>query len=265
MKVRYVLTNPVYIGQLRMRGQSDKEIVMESDHERIISEELFEETQKRIKERRVANSGKAITSDYPFSGILVCGRCGKTLIGAKTKMRSKSGGPVYYYRCNGRYARGICDLPDMSEKKVEEALFERMHYIIQEVPPPEPPEPADKSPSDRIKEIEAELERLKKRKRKWQEAFANDVISLEELRERTQEDREREQQLKAELESIPQTEAPSKISREEFVEALKNIRYVWKRATRRERKEMLHGLFSRIVVDKKGSSSKVIVKEIELA
>jgi site-specific DNA recombinase len=175
-QVRYVLTNPVYIGHLRLRGQAQKELVLESQHEPIISEELFYDTQKRIKERREAQSAKAITSDYPFSGVLVCGRCGSPMVGAKQKMRSKSGGLLYYYRCNGRLARGTCDLPDMSERKVEKALFEKLHYIIQEVPPLKPPEP--ESLSNRIKEIEAEIERLKKRRRKWQEAFANDVITL---------------------------------------------------------------------------------------
>jgi site-specific DNA recombinase len=34
----------------------------------------------------------------------------------------------------------------------------------------------------RLKQIEAELQRIKKRRCKWQEAFANDAISLEELK-----------------------------------------------------------------------------------
>jgi len=264
-QVRYILTNPVYIGHLRLRGQAQKEIVLESQHEPIISEELFYETQKRIKERREAQSPKAITSEYPFSGILVCARCGSPMVGAKTKMKSKSGGIIYYYRCNGRNARGICDMPDMSERKVEKALFERLHYIIQEAPRLEPPEP--ESPNDRIKEIEAEIERIKKRRRKWQEAFANDAITVEELKERTREDRDREEQLKAELASIPHTETPPKITRDELVEALKNLRYVWKRVSRRERKDMLHSIFSRLVVDKEpgGSYTPVIIREFELA
>jgi len=267
--VQYILTNPVYTGNIRYRpqGSKEKEIVIESNHEPIIPEEVFNETQKRIKERREAKSAKALTSDYPFTGVLICGRCGSAIVGGKTKMRSKKGGPLYYYRCNNRFARGICDLPDMSERKLEQALFEHLNYIIQEVPPLEPPKPADDPARDRIKEIEAELERIKKRKRKWQEAFANDVITLEELRERTQEDREREELLKAELASIPKTEEPPTMTREEFVEAIKNIRYVWKRATRRERKEMIHGLFRRIVVDKEGEGSytPVIIRDFELA
>lgn len=262
-QIRYVLTNPVYIGHLRYRGQSNKDIILESQHEPIISEELFYETQKRIKERRESQSAKVLTSDYPFSGVLVCGRCGSPMTGAKNKIKSH-GGYIYYYRCVGRLTHGICDLPDMSEGKVEKALFEKLQYIIQEVPPIEPPKPDP--PSERIKEIQAEIERIKKRRRKWQEAFANDVITLEELRERTQEDREREALLKAELESILQTAAPPRISRDELIEALKNLRYVWKRASRQERKEMIRGIFSRLVVDKEpgGSYKPVIIKDFEL-
>ncbi|BCU81901.1 hypothetical protein JIR001_16840 [Polycladomyces abyssicola] len=153
----------------------------------------------------------------------------------------------------------------MSEGKVEKALFEEtaIHYPRSAAAETT----GTRNAKYRIKEIEAEIKRIKKRRRKWQEAFANDVITLEELRERTQEDREREELLKAELELIPQTAAPPRISRDELIEALKNLRYVWKRASRQERKEMIRGIFSRLVVDKEpgGSYKSVIIKDFDLA
>ncbi|MBN2908570.1 hypothetical protein JQC72_03435 [Polycladomyces sp. WAk] len=100
----------------------------------------------------------------------------------------------------------------MSEQ-VEKALFELLHDIIQEVPRLEPPNP--ESPSDRIKEIEAEIERSRNGAENGKRHSPMSAITVEELKERTREDREREEQLKAELASIPQTETSPKISSDE--------------------------------------------------
>lgn len=262
-QIHYILTNPVYIGRIRYGVKKVKKgkgqlITLESDHEPIITEEEFEQTQLLIQKRSKWNSAKALTSDYPFSGILVCGKCGEFMYGEKQKNRS--GTFLYMYRCSGRFKKGICDAPMISENKLVQALFEKLDWIAEGIEKPERAEEEQKtsiSPQMRIKQIEEEIERIKKRRKKWQEAYANDVITLDELRERTQEDRKREEQLKAELESISsQTEIHPKISHEEFVEAVKNLRYVWKHATRREQKEMLHSLFSMLAVINEGKRTE---------
>jgi hypothetical protein len=71
----------------------------------------------------------------------------------------------------------------------------------------------------------------------------------------------------AELESIPLTETQPKISHDEFIEALKNLRYVWFRASRQERKEMIHSLFSLLAVIKEGNKkdSPVIITDYRLS
>nr|WP_302104908.1 recombinase family protein [Polycladomyces sp. WAk] len=252
-QIYYILTNPVYIGQIRYHVKKGHPITMTSDHEPIISEEEFYQTQQLIKKRSRWDSAKALTSDYPFSGVLVCGKCGHFMYGGKQKNKT---GFYYIYRCSGRFKKGICDAPIIPENKVVQALFEKLDWIAEDIEKPEEEQETRISPQIRIKQIEAELERIKKRRKKWQEAYANDVITLEELRERTQEDRKREEQLKAELESIPQTETQPKISHDEFLEALKNLRYVWKHATRREQKEMIHSLFSMLAIIREGNRAE---------
>lgn len=264
-QIYYLLTNPVYIGSIQYgtKKWSEKRIILKGDHDPIISEEEFNTTQQLIAKRKNALSPKALTSEYPFSGILYCARCGYPFFGGKQKR--KAGGHVFYYRCAGRYNTGICDAPGISETKIEKALFDSLEMIIEEIP--DPPEPTDDDPKKEMERIEKEIEQIKKRRKKWQEAFAADVITLDELRERTKEDGEREKQLKEELLMISQRSPVAQISKEEFKQAIQDISRVWEHATRGEKKELLHSVFKRIVVNKEGSgnNSKAIITDYELS
>lgn len=264
-QIQYLLTNPIYIGSMQYgtKKWSEKRIILKGDHEPIISEEEFNATQKLIAKRKSALSPKALTSEYPFSGILYCARCGAAFFGQKIKR--KKGGYRFSYRCPGKYNTGICNAPSIAESKIEKALFDALEMIIDEIP--ELPEPTDDDPRKEMERIEKEIEQIKKRRKKWQEAFAADVITLDELRERTKEDGEREKQLKEELLKIPQRSPVTRISKEEFKRAIQDISKVWKHATRSERKELLHSIFKRIVVTKEGPGrdTKVIITDYELS
>lgn len=89
--IRRIVTNPVYIGTMTHHKTSKKSfknkktvhhperewIVLENHHEPLVSRELFEEVQQtRVKFKRV----KYNVNNRPFSGLLQCGRCGKTLV-----------------------------------------------------------------------------------------------------------------------------------------------------------------------------------------
>jgi site-specific DNA recombinase len=265
-QIYYLLTNPVYIGQIRYgtKKWSEKRITLKGDHEPIINEEEFNATQKLIAKRKNALSPKALTSDYPFSGVLYCAHCGAAFFGGKDKR--KTGGHRFYYRCSGRYNVGMCDAPSISESKIEKALFDSLEIIAQDFPKPKDP-PKDTDPKHEIERIEKEIERIKKRRKKWQEAFAAEAITLEELIERTKEDGEREKQLREELLKIPQEDNTPSISQREFRQAIQDIRTVWNKATREERKQLIHSIFKRIVVAKEGNDnkSKVIITDYELS
>ncbi|MET3292548.1 UNVERIFIED_CONTAM: hypothetical protein ABID98_005245 [Brevibacillus sp. OAP136] len=66
---------------------------------------------------------------------------------------------------------------------------------------------------------------IQKRKKKWQMAFANDVISMEDLRVRMQEENEREESIRAQLLSQVGVEKPtSKLSQQEVIEVANSIK-----------------------------------------
>ncbi len=259
-QILYILTNPIYIGQIRYHPKKEdksKYHIVEGEHEPILTKEQFENTQKLLEIRRGAVvPPKAMTSDYPFSGVLYCSRCGHPFTGRFHYSSKYKSLKRYAYRCTGRYGYGVCDAPEISELKLQREFFKYLKYTVAKdiKKPEEPKEEQGPDPSKRIREIEAELERIKKRRKKWQEAFAADAISLEELIERTREDRDREERLKKELMevSIANPSTPT-VSQSEFLGAIQEIESLWENATRPERKQLVHSLFRKIEVTKDGN------------
>lgn len=108
--VEYVLNNPVYVGKLRWTptGKSKRNyhnpdiMIVEGEHEPIISKEVFEEAQKKCIE--IANSYKpyARQSPTPFMlrGLLRCSNCGATLVMTSNKK---------YLQCHS-YSKGRCSI-----------------------------------------------------------------------------------------------------------------------------------------------------------
>lgn len=251
--VAYMLKNPVYIGKLRYRYRyasgkkqnPDEVIVYDGDHEPIIPLDLWNEVQKKNAERQ--RKAKAMTSEYPFSGILFCGRCGKPMHGFRYPSRKRDR-YYYYYRCIKHAQYKECMMPQVSEMALEKALFSQLRYIAENIQA-DPEQIEEPEPVRTQEDIQKELQAIRRRKKKWQLAYAEDVITLEELRERTAEDTQREKELLKELETLEESPSTPELDKEELIERLKQLEYIWANTTRRERKEILHSFFSRLVID----------------
>lgn len=245
--LQYILTNPAYVGDLRWghrnKGKVTGEgLIFKGTHEPLVSKELFEQTQELIQRRRT-RPPRVIASEYVFSGTLRCSRCGSRMIGYPQRVRNgKDKLPAY--RCHGRVVKKMCNMPTILEWSVEEAFFSQMEWIADHIEvEPEEPQPNN----DRRKEIEKEIERARKRRKKWQHAYAEDVITLDELKDRTNEDRKKEERLLKELDALG--EEKPKLSKEEMIEKLKDLQYVWDHATRFERKELIQVIFEEIYIE----------------
>lgn len=250
--VRYVLMNPSYCGMLRWNHrklggkETGKSVMTPGTHEGIIEQSVFDRVNNQIKMRKTG--GKTATSDYAFAGVLRCGRCGRAMIGFSAK---KSNGRHRYYRCSGRAMYGVCDMPILKDFKVEEAFLASLDY--------EPKQlkkfmniNMNKNTNDKQKKIDRlkkELETVQKRKKKWRLAYADEAITLEELKEHNKEDNEREEEIQKELQSIPEAQT-AKWSKEEIVEQLIMIRDLWKRSTNEKvKKAFVRDAFESITVN----------------
>ncbi|SDH64992.1 site-specific DNA recombinase, partial [Alteribacillus persepolensis] len=83
----------------------------------------------------------------------------------------------------------------------------------------------------------------KKRRKKWQEAFANDVITLDELKERTADDNEQLQELEQQLHEIQEKEED--VSNVDILTVTEN----WSVLSKEDKKVTVEVLAEKIIVN----------------
>lgn len=246
--IYYILMNPVYCGKIRWNYRkngklTEKEIIVDGDHEPLISEEEFNRVQQIRGFRKSLK--KAATSEYSFSGVLFCGRCGKPMIGGKKNLKK---GEYRFYRCSSRYQKGKCDMPAIAEEAVTRAFLDSLLLNKKEISMLLRGKEMPKEQKNDLRQIERELAQIAKRKKRWQMAFANEAMTLEELKARMEEERKLEESLKERLKSYGE----SRISwtKEELTQQLIDLRKAWNEIEdAAAKKEFVHALFESIVVN----------------
>lgn len=113
--VRYILSNPVYIGKTRWdvdgshhayRSTSyiaDISSMPDGKHKAIIDRELWDTVQAKLSRRQTGPKNlRAGGKDYLFKGLVRCSACGSTLVDMTQKGKKRS------LQC-GKYSRGMCE------------------------------------------------------------------------------------------------------------------------------------------------------------
>lgn len=135
--VEYILNNPCYIGYVRWNphGKSASkriynnpdDILKKSNHEPIISEELWKKAQEklsirnRIKQKYMREDPENI--EYSLKGLVKCNSCGSTLVYSK----ANNG-----LQCH-KYAKGVCDISHFISLPILEAMIiEAMKKAVNE-------------------------------------------------------------------------------------------------------------------------------------
>ncbi|MFD0673967.1 recombinase family protein [Cohnella sp. GCM10027633] len=245
----YILKNPIYCGEYRWRFRSKgrlthNPIVVDAENvEPIISKEEFYRVQSMIKSRD--KKGRAATSDYLFSGIVKCARCGFPLTGG---IRHNKESDILFYRCSGRVGYGKCDLPRIREESVVEALFTELNIDKRSLSKKVKTVDKKVDKQDYAK-VMKEIDQIRKRREKWRSAFANDLISMEELRKYTDIEKEKEQVLLRKYEEA-KSEAATFRSVEETYKLFKDISVAFNAIDDRQAKKMfLNDIFREITIN----------------
>jgi site-specific DNA recombinase len=256
--VYYILTNPVYIGQIRWNNRKStgkltgKEITVQGTHMPILDKETFDRAQKLMEMR--SQKGKAATSDYAFTGVLVCERCSKPMHGTSRKVLT---GRKRAYKCSGRFNLGMCDMPLIAEESVEEAFFESLDYNIEQYAALLKQEPMKlvRETNTQADIIRKDLEQIEKRKKKWQFAFANDAITIQDLKLRMSEEDDLEKRLNEQLKKI---DTPKQsLSYDEIIDQLKSIKDSFSEIKDQTAKKMfINDLFETITINTKETEAK---------
>ncbi|SDI14180.1 site-specific DNA recombinase [Alteribacillus persepolensis] len=232
--VHQVLKNPAYMGKFRYQGELHDVYGLS-----IISEHQFETAQK-IRKARADKHPRRSGGKYIFSGMLRCARCGSRLNGKYNTSRTNE---YYTYVCAGKN-NGICDLPSLNEKYVEEQFIMQLEEIASEYEAQSQVAMEEQVEEEKIRDdIERQINSIKKRRKKWQEAFANDVITLDELKERTADDNEQLQELEQQLHEIQEKEED--VSNVDILTVTEN----WSVLSKEDKKVTVEVLAEKIIVN----------------
>lgn len=249
--IYYMLSNPVYCGKLRWgeQGNALKEaILVVGEHEPYITVEEFESLQDTRKSR--GNGSVKLYTNFVFSGILRCARCGHSMNGSSQE--GVNGSRRRWYRCTGKRHYGICDMPVIREEDLETAFLEDWGTQIGELHAPEEEQDNAVEVTKRLKEIASELNAIKERKKQWIRAFGQKAITLEELQELNAEDNELESLLKDEVVRIESQQAQKehRWTAEELNEVKREIQLAWPLIEDFEAKKMfLNAIFESVTIN----------------
>jgi DNA invertase Pin-like site-specific DNA recombinase/exonuclease VII small subunit len=182
--VEYVLRNPVYTGKIRWnperktkRNFNDKDIIItQGSHKPIVSEDVFNKTQKRLDENKQAfRKGEhhiPRNSDFMLRGLVKCSECGSTLV------QSAKGASL---QCH-KYAHGKCSVShSITTKIISEAVLNQINQDLTLGSFNIIPGIARNTDNENT---ERQIERLTKKLNRAKDAYEDGVYSLNEFKER---------------------------------------------------------------------------------
>lgn len=187
--IDYMLNNPSYIGKMRRSPngsrtiskrnyKSDDIIIVDGVHDSIISMDVWERVQQRIKQMKATYPKYAKREqpiEYMLKGIVRCSACGSTMaMSATTSGKNKTRS---LQCCN--YARGSCKVShSISIPKIEKAFSEGLEMLIETKQfniVPKAPKKTESAPIDFDKLIALEERKLERAK----QAFLAEIDTIE--------------------------------------------------------------------------------------
>ena len=112
-----MLKNRKYIGEYKYN-----DIVIPNGIPAIISEELFEKVQKRLKRNKHAPAAEKAKEKYLLTTKLFCGNCGAYMIGESG--HGHKGIMYHYYKCATAKRKGNCDKKTVKKDYIENLVVE---------------------------------------------------------------------------------------------------------------------------------------------
>ena len=267
--IDYMLNNPAYIGMIRRsptgtrsiskRNYSNEEITfVEGLHEPIISRELWDKAQERIKEikaRYPKYAKREQPIDYMLKGLTRCSACGSTMaMSATTSGKSKTRS---LQCCN--YAKGSCKVShSVTVPKIEKALIEGLEQLIETKQfniVPKAPKTTDTATVDYDKLIAIEERKLERAK----QAFLAEIDTIEQYGQNKKEITERINNLIAKRdEDAPKVE----IDRNAYAKKVSEIvDFIKSDATETAKNEALRTIIENIVYEKANGNLAIYFRQ----
>ena len=273
--IRDILTNPVYIGEIRYnvrqnwsekrrRNINPNPIRVKGKHEAIIDRELWDKVQL-ILESKKGKPSRIYDGEYPLTGILRCPKCGAGMVISRTTNTLADGTRkrIAYYCCGNWKNKGtsVCNSNTIRVDKANEYVFKKIEELVSnEAMIKAVVKNINKERKDKVKpakrllgDIDKELEKLDKRKRKIFEAYEDDILTKEEFQTRKNELNEKIRILEEEKKPLLNTiseEVSEEIPYEFIKDILMNFSKILNSSVSREQqKKLLHMIISEITMN----------------
>ncbi|MDM0506267.1 recombinase family protein [Clostridium perfringens] len=273
--IRDILTNPVYIGEIRYnvrqnwsekrrRNINPNPIRVKGKHEAIIDRELWDKVQL-ILESKKGKPSRIYDGEYPLTGILRCPKCGAGMVISRTTNTLADGTKkrIAYYCCGNWKNKGtsVCNSNTIRVDKANEYVFKKIEELVSnEAMIKAVVKNINKERKDKVKpakrllgDIDKELEKLDKRKRKIFEAYEDDILTKDEFQTRKNELNEKIRILEEEKKPLLNTiseEVSEEIPYEFIKDILMNFSKVLNSSVSREQqKKLLHMIISEITMN----------------
>lgn len=210
--IRRIIMNPIYCGILenhksqvvdfltstRKELPKDQHFFHEKPECKIISKDMWQKAQHIMAKRQELYHNKYInvqghySNRHLFSTLIKCEHCGYSF--CRKQFYTKKSGYTTYWRCSGNNNRGVSFCPNNIDLNEQELITQLKQYlsnlikdkagfkekVIQEVNKRFQAMPDAKQYD--MAQAEKELKKINDKKEKYKVMFANNIISLDELK-----------------------------------------------------------------------------------
>ncbi len=125
--VSHILTNPIYIGLVKHRGNT-----YQGQHPPIIDKEIFDKVQEILgRNRKTFTSPSQNKYNFLLQGLVRCGECGSLM---SSHYSVKNGQKYFYYKCTKVMHRNkeACLSKPLSAREFENAVIEKIKELSQD-------------------------------------------------------------------------------------------------------------------------------------
>ena len=231
-RVKYVLTNKLYIGYIRYHDQWFKGV-----HEPIIDEETFNKAQSLFEQRAKVNEKfkkKRMGQTTYLGGIIYCKHCGGRYA-RQTGKRWKDLEPPLYYMCYSRSHKVPKMIKDPNCKNKNWRMVELDTIVLDEIKKLslEPDyikkirekEAASNDPEDKITILKQQIQKIDEQISRFLDLYGIGMFTIEQVSSKVEPLNDQKKDLENELESL--TSEVSVLSEEETREIVKDFGVVF--------------------------------------
>ncbi|MBW3493218.1 recombinase family protein [Bacillus sp. FDAARGOS_1420] len=228
-----MLHNPLYKGYVTYEkdGKTQLAKVNIQGFKSIITEELFDKVQYIIKKRTLSPTRVKNDSIFPFSGILICPKCGGKMSG--TTITTK-GTQYKYYRCS-KVVHGVCDQQLINEHLIDSEFSKTLISIFKDLKINSVSNHIDKN------SIEKQLKALEGKRIRTKELYIEGELKRHEYDEKIRMLNDKKESLIYSLEN-----ANNKISQEVILNIISEMQNCWRLWPDEAKAKIMRGIFDEI-------------------